>query len=320
MKNVKIKIIFLVIVVWTLSVFLPQACKKPHIILQEDLSIGVDQGDENLIFGRVSSLGFDSQEDIYILDWKTWRVQKFDSQGVFLKSISIQKGQGPQEITFPGIMAISPQGKIFLYDFMAWKVLILDQDGRFLNSFNLDFYGIDIGNAGDESLIVMGDKNKKLFHVYDIQGRLIRSFGVHFEVPQNLARFDFPTVKYPQDFKCSRQGRIYVCDPHRYEISVYSNEELKEKINGSNAAFLPVSVKNGRDVTLTGVSVFETGNRIYSFIHSHGEVPNQLDVFDKNRQIASLDVTGYARAVDPQGRLYFTEEEPFPRIIRYVVK
>lgn len=320
MKNSRIKVVVLLVIAWIILSFLHQACKEPHIILQEDLSIGVDQGDENLMFGRISSVGFDSKDNIYILDWKTWRVQKFDNQGAFLNSISIQEGQGPQEITFPGMMAVSPQGKIFLYDFMAWKILILGQDGHFINSFQMDFYGIEIDFAGDESLIVMGDKNNQLFHVHDVQGRLIRSFGDHFDVPQNLARYDFPTVKYPQVFKSSHQGRIYVCDPHRYEISVYKNEELEKKIKGMNAAFLPVSVTDGRNVTLTGVSVFESDNRIYSFILSHGEVPNQLDVFEKNKQIASLDVTGYARAVDSQGRLYFTVEEPFPQVIRYVVK
>ena len=86
--------------------------QKQDIILQEDLSIGVDQGDENLIFGGISSIDFDSEDNIYILDWKTWRVQKFDSKGAFLRSISIQEGQGPQEITFPGIMAVSPQRRM----------------------------------------------------------------------------------------------------------------------------------------------------------------------------------------------------------------
>lgn len=320
MKNLKTKVIILVVFTCAILGHSFQACKKPHVLPQEDLSIGVDQGDENLIFGGISSVCLDSENNIYILDWKMWRVQKFDGQGTFLKSFSIQEGQGPQELTFPGVMAVSPQGKIFIYDFMAWKILILNHDGHFINSFNLDFNGIDIDCAGDESLIVSGDKNSKLFHIFDVQGRLIRSFGEHFEVPENLKRYNFQTVKYPQIFKVSRQGSIYVCDPHRYEISVYRNEELERKIKGRNVAFLPVSVKDGRDVTLTGVTVFESGKRIYSFIHSHGEVPNQLDVFKKNRQIASLDVTGYARAVDSHGRLYFTEEDPFPRVIRYVVK
>jgi hypothetical protein len=113
---------------------------------------------------------------------------------------------------------------------------------------------------------------------------------------------------------------MYVCNPHGYEISVYLNEELEREIKGENTAFWPVSVKDGRDVTLTGVSVFESKDRIYSFIHSHGEVPNQLDIFKNGKQIESLDVEGHARAVDSRGRLYFTTEEPFLRVVRYTVK
>jgi hypothetical protein len=166
----------------------------------------------------------------------------------------------------------------------------------------------------------MGNKDSRLFHVYNVEGRLMKSFGEHFEVPQNLASYEYPTVKYPQEFTVSESGKIYVCNPHAYEISVYRDEELEGIIKGENAAFWPVSVKDGREVTLTGVSVYESGDRVYSFILSHGEVPNQIDVFEKGRQIKSLDVDGYAHAVDSQGRLYFTTQEPFLRIIRYVAK
>jgi len=320
MKKLKTKNMVFLIIIWAVSCFFFQACKETQISLQEELSLGVDEGDENLMFGGISSICFDAEDNILILDWRMWRVQKFDSQGTFLKSFVIQKGQGPGELTFPGEMAVSPLGKIFLYDFMDWKILILDQEGNSINSFKLDFCGISIKSFGDETLVVMGDKDNRLFHVYDVEGQLVKSFGEHFEVPQKLASYELPTVKYPQEFTVSESGRIYVCDPHGYEISVYRNDELERKIKGKNAAFWPVSVKNGREVTLTGVSVFEYKDRIYSFIQGHGEVHNQIDVFDKGKQVDTLDVEGFTRAVDSHGRLYFISEEPFLHVARYAVK
>lgn len=296
------------------------SCQKSGLSLQEDLSIGVDEGDENLIFGWISSICLDSDDNIYILDPRMWRIGQFDSHGDFLENITIPEGEGPGEILYPGEMAVSPQGKIFLFNFMDRKILVLSREGNAVGSFRLDIDGMSIKSSGDETLTVMGDKNGKLFHVYDIEGNPIRSYGEHFEIPRKLAGYNYPTVKYPQQFSISESGRTYVCNPHQYEISVYRDQKLEKIVKGVNEAFWPVSVKNGREVTLTGVSVFESKDRIYSYIHSHGEVPNQLDVFEKDKQIGSLDVEGYAHAVDSQGRLYFTTEEPFLRVIRFAVK
>lgn len=254
MKKLKTKQIVFMITAWALSCFFFQACIETQISLQKELSLGVDEGDENLVFGWISSICFDAEDNIYVLDPRMWRIQKFDSQGTFLKSYAIQDGQGPGE------MAVSPQGNP------------------------------------------------------------IRSYGEHFVIPQKLAEYDYPSVLYPQQFTVSESERTYVYNPHRYEISAYRNGELETKIKGENAAFWPVSVKNGREVTFTSVSVFESRDRIYSFIFGHGEVPPQLDVFENGQQIKSLDVKGYIQAIDSKGRLYAIVEEPFLQVVRYVVK
>ncbi len=319
MKNPKSEYVIFIIIAGILLGQI-QACKKPRISLQKDLNIGIEEGDENLIFGGIQSICTDAADNVYILDWKMWRIQKFDSQGTFLKSYPIQDGQGPGELTYPGEMAVSPQGIIFIFNFMDRKILILDQDEIAINSFILDFDGMSINCFADETLIVMGDKDNALFHVYDVQGRHISSFGGHFKVPQNLANYNYPTVKYPQKFTVSASKRIYVCDPHSYEISVYRNKQLERTIKGDNSAFWPVSVKNGKEVNWRDASVFESKERLYSFIIGRGESPNQLDVFEKGRQVASIDVEGYVRTIDSKGRLYAIALEPFLQVIRYVVK
>lgn len=320
MKKLKTKQIVFMITAWALSCFFFQACIETQISLQKELSLGVDEGDENLVFGWISSICFDAEDNIYVLDPRMWRIQKFDSQGTFLKSYAIQDGQGPGEISYSGEMAVSPQGKIFIFNFMERKILVLNQEGRAVNSFRLDVDGMSIESSGDETLTVMGDKDGKLFHVYDVEGNPIRSYGEHFVIPQKLAEYDYPPVLYPQQFTVSESERTYVYNPHRYEISAYRNGELETKIKGENAAFWPVSVKNGREVTFTSVSVFESRDRIYSFIFGHGEVPPQLDVFENGQQIKSLDVKGYIQAIDSKGRLYAIVEEPFLQVVRYVVK
>ena len=319
MKN-KTRSVYCRILIILLAAVAQTACSREDIRLEEELSIGEEAGDDNLIFGHIASIDFDSSGNIYVLDSRMWRIQKFDEEGEFLTSFPISRGQGPGELTVPGEMAVNSDGTIFVYDFMAWKILVLNLEGEASGSFNLDFYGISIGCYSDGNLIVMGDLDSQLFHIYDRKGRLLRSFGEHFQVPRNLQEFEFPTVKYPQEFYVSPSGRVYVYNPHRYEISVYKNEEKEKRIRGENRAFWPVAVKNGREVTLTGLRIFEAEDRLFAFISSHGEMPHQLDVFQNDRQVASLDIEGYARAMDSEGRIYFSEEEPFPRIVRYLIK
>jgi len=92
MKKFKIKHIFLIITVLAVSCFFFQACKETQVSLHEDLRFGVDKGDDNLVFGGIFSICFDSEDNIHILDSRMWRIQKFDSRGAFLKSFVIQEG------------------------------------------------------------------------------------------------------------------------------------------------------------------------------------------------------------------------------------
>jgi hypothetical protein len=88
-----------------------QSCQKTEISLQEDLSIGVDEGDENLIFGSIQSICIDAEDNVYILDTRMWRIQKFDSRGAFIESFPVQEGQGPGEISTFGRWPSVHRGK-----------------------------------------------------------------------------------------------------------------------------------------------------------------------------------------------------------------
>ena len=59
--------------------------KNKKFSLKEDLSIGLEYGDENFMFGGISNINLDAEENIYVLDWKSFRIQKFDRMGNFLK-------------------------------------------------------------------------------------------------------------------------------------------------------------------------------------------------------------------------------------------
>src|SRR4030042_5054381 len=100
-KGIMKRTLILMIIVFSSVVFVlasePPGGDKKAFTLKEDLAIGANSGDENLIFSGVADIGLDAAGNIFILDWSNFRIQKFDAAGKFLKRIILKKGQGPEE-------------------------------------------------------------------------------------------------------------------------------------------------------------------------------------------------------------------------------
>ncbi len=67
--------------------------------LEEELSIG-DVNDEDYFFPRRVTLNVDDDGNIYVCDGGNIRVQKYDKNGTYLRTIGRQ-GQGPGEYMYP---------------------------------------------------------------------------------------------------------------------------------------------------------------------------------------------------------------------------
>ncbi len=291
--------------------------------LKADLTIGIEDGDENLIFASVSRIDLDTDGRIYLLDSKDKMVRIFESSGKFLSAFSIPAGQGPAELTQINAMAVSPNGLIFLNEMR--KVVVFDRHGKFIRYFPLDFNATTIGNAGDENVIVLGLREEKILHVYSPDGNLIQSFGEPFEVPAALSDYkDMPFLKAPILFSASKSGRVYILNPHRYEISIFEKGRLVGVLKGKSDIFekadTPTQTR-GRAFLFPAAYIQSAGERTYVTIRKPmAKTGHEMDVFEGGRQIGRLIVSGIPWAVDKEGRLYFEEEEDYPRIVRYIVE
>ena len=132
---------------------------------------------------------------------------------------------------------------------------------------------------------------------------------------------DMPNLKLPMRFDCSEDRRVFVLNPHKYEILMYKDGKLIQKIKGKNETFkaLMVTKSNmgGIGIIFPVVYVLEYKNRLYVTIKGWDrDGPNHMEIFDNNRSVASLAIKGFAYSVDKEGRIYFAEEEDFPRVVR----
>jgi hypothetical protein len=96
-------------------------------------SIGTEEGRDWEMLARVTSVTFDRQDNLYVLDAGNYRVLVFDRNGSFVRQIGKQ-GSGPGEITFAMAMAILPDGNIALSDAGRSGFSIFAPDGTYVKN------------------------------------------------------------------------------------------------------------------------------------------------------------------------------------------
>lgn len=301
-----------------------------EISLKEDLSIGVESGDEQFMFAEIGDVSLDSEDNIYILDSKEGKVHKYDTNGNFLKSLEVKRGEGPREASYVHKLAVTQKGRVFALDRNTGKILVFDEGFEWVRSFKTDFRSIDILPYSEEEFIIFGMKDDNVFHIFDQEGNLLESFGETFEIPSEYLEYrNVPLVKLPRRADITRDGRIYLVNPHKYEIRVYEDKKVHHVIKEESEFFTPfkvvVSEKSDDGVQRIGmrfpyISVLDYGNKLYVTMMAWDEEElNHLDVFENEKLVASQKIAGFAHAIDNKGRLYLVEEEDYPRVVRLSV-
>jgi hypothetical protein len=84
-----------------------------HATLEQ--TIGLEDGPEEYVFGRISGITVDDEERIYVADQLANTVRVFDTAGRFLFTIGRQ-GSGPGEFSGPCCVAFGPDGLLWVRD------------------------------------------------------------------------------------------------------------------------------------------------------------------------------------------------------------
>jgi len=296
----------------------PAAGQAPSVILKPDLTIGVEDGDENLMFGEVIRIDIDGKGNIYVLDYKFRKIAVFDRGGKLLRTIAVPEGQGPREATNLSGIAVTPGGTLFVNDMD--KVIVYAPDGQYIRTFLVNFTISSIGCPGTEDLVAIGPHGGKILHVFDQAGKLLASFGDTFTPPAEYEPIkEMLMCGAPILFNCAKDGRIFVLNPHKYEISVFKDRKLERVLQGKNELFKPFQ-KMGRGFFSTAAHIVPGGEFVFVvFQNPDPRAKKTADVFQAGKQIGSIDFPGTPHMADSQGRIYVAEEEGFPRVVRYTV-
>ncbi len=154
-----------------------------NLDLKKDLSIG-NNDDENYLFYDVSAIALDSFENIFVLDAGNHRIQKFDKDGMYRRTIG-RKGQGPGEFMRLSSVFIDENDYLFVSE--KTRIQIFNSSGEYqrgillkntINEFFVDCDGnfISYMNLRDEK------DSKKYIIKLDSRGNIAEKMTVFTDV------------------------------------------------------------------------------------------------------------------------------------------
>jgi len=103
------------------------------LAVREVLRIGMAEGPDEYIFGRITHVVPGRQEGLYVWDRGTAELREFDKRGRFVRRIG-RVGSGPGEYRF-GAGLTSTSGRVVLWDGGNGRVNVYDSSGAFLDSW-----------------------------------------------------------------------------------------------------------------------------------------------------------------------------------------
>lgn len=151
---------------------------------------GVETKDPNLAFGTPYDVVVDGRGNIFILDERNTRIQKFSPEGMFLLSIG-RHGQGPGDFQSPSSMDIDNADRLYVFDYGNRRIQVMTPEGKAERGIKLASLSTDKIRLLKSGEIVMGggglvhlrevmrsrEKLPFLLTIVDSKGKMQKSFG-----------------------------------------------------------------------------------------------------------------------------------------------
>lgn len=212
--------------------------KKPYfgelvLELEEDLSIGSEE-DNNYLFHRVRALAVDSEKNIYVVDMGNYRVQMFDLNGRYLRTIG-RKGQGPGEFSGPVGIAFDSQHNLYVKEYR--RIQKFNRQGKFTESIPLEYNLVDFAVCDDGCILGYADLQpidtaSRAIVKMDPKGQMIKKIaeytdlGIKIIVGENATFTLSPNHSYSAFLQfCTLGSNIYSYGyPSEYLICLIDRE------------------------------------------------------------------------------------------------
>lgn len=262
--------------------------------LEEELSIGEEEVDENYMFNQPRSVKAAEDGSIYVLDGRDICIKVYDREGKYLRTIGRQ-GQGPGEFSSGSLyFDIGSDEKIYIMDCRNSCVIIMDKDGAFIHSFRLPGRLFGEMETDKNNFIYFERKfrdeeaRKTSIHRYNSTGDEILNYGT-FKIVQPVIQRRTKTsisstvsrIAATTVWTVDQEGKLYAGYGDKYQISVYNpNGSLSFKFGRD---YPPIANKNydGTPLRPKYIGVFNVITRHWFFGENGNlwiETPSKEDI------------------------------------------
>jgi len=213
------------------------------IRFEEELTIGVREGDENAMFGSRIAVNADDRGRFYVSDIDKKIVRCYDEQGRYLLDIG-RPGQGPGEFGDIGRVRFDGGGNIYLHDAHLQRITFMDRDGGYLRTVKtppafgdviINSKGLYLARGVDNLELGKGKKWDVVHGLFDDGFQLAVEFRRRTRDDGAYSKNTSPARLFADYFSetafrpgitiaLDRDDRIFFGDPETYVIRVYSPE------------------------------------------------------------------------------------------------
>jgi hypothetical protein len=156
------------------------------------IAIGVLDGDERQVFGRIREVEVGTDGDIFILDDQALVISWFGPDGTF-RGRAGRAGGGPGEFRTPVGMALDRRGLLHVLDQALRRITVFERTAEGLalvRDVRLPVQGGDFCIEGDR-YYVLAPLQQGLIHVFTLDGEPLASFGeLVADVPTEMKRHE----------------------------------------------------------------------------------------------------------------------------------
>jgi hypothetical protein len=157
---------------------------EKHLLLEEELTIGGEDTEGNILLFHPSLFLVDGRGAVYISERLDQVFKVFDREGNLVGTIGA-KGNGPGEFQSLGFCGFTPDGRLLTTDYMARRTSLFDQKGHFLSDFKWTHFYSRMFLVKESSYLTeeiqsegQGISDGRLFiKEIDFAGKEIRSYG-----------------------------------------------------------------------------------------------------------------------------------------------
>ena len=242
--------------------------QKGKIRLIAELILDDNSMPEDVYFEAPVDLTFDTENNIFVCDYKSHDIKVFDISGKFIKTMG-RKGQGPGEFQMPFNLAFA-KDRLVVWELRNRRLSVLKSDGEFVKSIQVSstegwprkIRSLPNGDFIIERIKSFVKDNKKP------QECNIEIFSPNLEYKKTIYNQEFWENRYitspslrnvPQPFAAkvywdvSPDGKIIVGFSEKYTIEIFDSE--KGRLSSFNHASDPIKVtKNDKEKWFSGIT------------------------------------------------------------------